>query len=79
MVSATLTLPLALLTRTIQWSSAVIVMGISACMIRKGMRGEHLIFQQSIVGFPSQIIHPGEDLANLSTSPPRLLCPSCPP
>lgn len=48
-ISTALTRPLQLLTRFMQWSSAVIVMGIVSYLINKGPRGQHLIFQEVIV------------------------------
>ncbi|KAL2215135.1 membrane-associating domain-containing protein [Thermoascus aurantiacus ATCC 26904] len=47
-ISTALTRPLQLLTRFMQWSSAVIVMGIVSYLINKGPRGQHLIFQEVI-------------------------------
>ncbi|KAL1851458.1 hypothetical protein Plec18170_006273 [Paecilomyces lecythidis] len=48
-LSLGLTRPLLLLTRVLQWSSAVIVMGITSYFINIGPRGEHIIYQEVIV------------------------------
>ncbi|KAL1867378.1 hypothetical protein Plec18167_008649 [Paecilomyces lecythidis] len=47
-LSLGLTRPLLLLTRVLQWSSAVIVMGITSYFINIGPRGEHIIYQEVI-------------------------------
>ena len=49
MVSLSLVRSLQLGNRTMQWISAVIVMSITAYLINKGPRGEHIIYQQVIV------------------------------
>lgn len=41
--------PLQLVTRTLQWSSAVIVMGLTSYFIKQGPKGQHLIYQEVIV------------------------------
>lgn len=41
--------PLQLVLRFLQWSSAVIVMGLTSYLIHKGPRGEHLKYQEVIV------------------------------
>ncbi|KAJ5550264.1 hypothetical protein N7535_001797 [Penicillium sp. DV-2018c] len=40
--------PLQLATRTLQWMSAVIVMGLTSFFIHRGHRGTHIIFQEVI-------------------------------
>ncbi|KAJ5087191.1 hypothetical protein N7456_010807 [Penicillium angulare] len=40
--------PLQLVTRTLQWSSAVIVMGLSSYFIMKGPHGQHILYQDVI-------------------------------
>ncbi|KAJ5886016.1 uncharacterized protein N7473_008690 [Penicillium subrubescens] len=40
--------PLQLVTRTLQWSSAVIVMGLTSYFIKQGPKGQHLIYQEVI-------------------------------
>jgi hypothetical protein len=49
MFSSSVARPLQLITRLIQWSSAVIVMGITSYFIHLGPRGQHLIYQEVIV------------------------------
>ncbi|KAJ6023704.1 hypothetical protein N7540_004501 [Penicillium herquei] len=46
--STTIARPLQLVTRTLQWSSAVIVMGLTSYFISKGPRGQHIIYQEVI-------------------------------
>ncbi|KAL2818636.1 membrane-associating domain-containing protein [Aspergillus granulosus] len=48
MVSQALTRPAMLLTRTLQWTSAVIVMGLTSSFINRGPRGQHIIYQEVI-------------------------------
>ncbi|KAF4267292.1 hypothetical protein KXW98_007766 [Aspergillus fumigatus] len=48
MFSSSVARPLQLITRLIQWSSAVIVMGITSYFIHLGPRGQHLIYQEVI-------------------------------
>ncbi|KAL3463585.1 membrane-associating domain-containing protein [Aspergillus heterothallicus] len=48
MVSQALARPVMLLVRTLQWASAVIVMGITSYFISKGPRGQHIIYQEVI-------------------------------
>ncbi|KAE8354381.1 membrane-associating domain-containing protein [Aspergillus coremiiformis] len=48
MLSSTVTRPLQLLTRVMQWSSAVIVMGITSYFIHKGPRGLSIKYQEII-------------------------------
>ncbi|KAB8233853.1 hypothetical protein ETB97_011942 [Aspergillus alliaceus] len=48
MLSSTITRPLQLLTRVLQWSSAVIVMGITSYFINKGPRGLSITYQEII-------------------------------
>lgn len=55
MLSSTLTRPLQLVTRVLQWSSAVIVMGITSYFINKGPRGLSITYQEIIVCLPSCI------------------------
>ena len=52
MLSSTLTRPLQLVTRVLQWSSAVIVMGITSYFINKGPRGLSITYQEIIVCLP---------------------------
>lgn len=47
--STTLARPLQLATRVMQWSSAVIVMGLTSFFINRGPRGQHTIYQEVIV------------------------------
>lgn len=47
--STAISRPVQLATRTLQWCSAVIVMGLTAYFISKGPTGQHLIYQQVIV------------------------------
>jgi hypothetical protein len=49
MLSSSVARPLQLITRVMQWSSAVIVMGITSYFIHLGPRGQHLIYQEVIV------------------------------
>ncbi|KAJ5130008.1 uncharacterized protein N7515_006047 [Penicillium bovifimosum] len=46
--STTIARPLQLATRTLQWMSAVIVMGLTSFFIHRGPRGQHIIFQEVI-------------------------------
>ncbi|KAJ5667728.1 uncharacterized protein N7477_006298 [Penicillium maclennaniae] len=46
--STAISRPLQLATRTIQWCSAVIVMGLTSYFISKGPTGQHLIYQEVI-------------------------------
>ncbi|KAF4211425.1 hypothetical protein CNMCM5878_002635 [Aspergillus fumigatiaffinis] len=48
MVSTTLTRPVSLLVRFMQWSSAVIVMGITSYFINKWPHGQHTIYWEVI-------------------------------
>ncbi|GFF49450.1 hypothetical protein IFM58399_08558 [Aspergillus lentulus] len=48
MFSSAVARPLQLITRVLQWSSAVIVMGITSYFIHLGPRGQHLIYQEVI-------------------------------
>ncbi|KAJ5979715.1 hypothetical protein N7481_007013 [Penicillium waksmanii] len=41
--------PVQLATRTLQWSSAVIVMGLTSFFISRGPHGQHLLYQEVIV------------------------------
>lgn len=41
--------PLQLATRTLQWLSAVIVMGLTSYFISRGPRGTNIIYQEVIV------------------------------
>ena len=47
--STTIARPLQLVTRVLQWSSAVIVMGLTSYFISRGPRGQHIIYQEVIV------------------------------
>lgn len=47
-VSSSLLRPFQLITRVLQWCSAVIVMGITSYFINKGPRGQHIIYQEVI-------------------------------
>lgn len=49
--STTITRPLQLLTRVLQWASAVIVMGLTSFFINRGPRGLHTIYQEVIVRY----------------------------
>lgn len=46
--STTISRPLQLATRTLQWSSAVIVMGLTSYFISRGPHGQHLLYQEVI-------------------------------
>ncbi|CEJ61614.1 hypothetical protein PMG11_10144 [Penicillium brasilianum] len=46
--STTIARPLQLVTRFLQWSSAVIVMGLTSYFIKQGPKGQHLIYQEVI-------------------------------
>ncbi|CAI7649367.1 unnamed protein product [Penicillium discolor] len=46
--STTIARPLQLATRAMQWSSAVIVMGLTSFFINRGPRGQHTIYQEVI-------------------------------
>ncbi|RHZ56427.1 uncharacterized protein CDV56_107620 [Aspergillus thermomutatus] len=48
MFSSSVARPLQLITRVMQWSSAVIVMGITSYFIHRGPRGQHIIYQEVI-------------------------------
>ncbi|KAL5335094.1 membrane-associating domain-containing protein [Aspergillus crustosus] len=48
MPSQRLARPILLATRSLQWASAVIVMGITSYFLAKGPRGQHLIYQEVI-------------------------------
>lgn len=48
-ISKSLLRPLQLITRVLQWCSAVIVMGITSYFIHRGPRGQHIIYQEVIV------------------------------
>lgn len=41
--------PLQLITRVMQWASAVIVVGLTSWLINRGPKGEHIIYQVVIV------------------------------
>ena len=47
--STAISRPLQLITRTLQWCSAVIVMSLTSYFISKGPTGQHIIYQQVIV------------------------------
>ncbi|KAJ6153588.1 hypothetical protein N7470_006547 [Penicillium chermesinum] len=49
--------PLQLCTRCFQWSSAVIVMGITSYFIAKGPHGQHIIYQE-VIPSSSQLLSP---------------------
>jgi hypothetical protein len=49
MVSSSRTVPILLVNRTLQWSSAIIVMGLTSYFISKGPRGEHITYVEVIV------------------------------
>lgn len=49
MVTSAVARPLQLVSRVMQWTSAVIVMGITSYFINKGPRGQHLIYTEVIV------------------------------
>ncbi|KAJ5241691.1 uncharacterized protein N7469_000018 [Penicillium citrinum] len=46
--STTISRPLQLATRTLQWSSAVIVMGLTSYFIKHGPHGQHILYQEVI-------------------------------
>ncbi|CAI7669640.1 unnamed protein product [Penicillium palitans] len=48
-LSTSITRPLQLIIRVLQWSSAVIVMGLTSYFIHRGPRGLHTIYQEVIV------------------------------
>ncbi|KAI9926137.1 hypothetical protein ASPWEDRAFT_622364 [Aspergillus wentii DTO 134E9] len=48
MFTSAIARPLQLVTRAMQWISAVIVMGITSYFISKGPRGQHIIYQEVI-------------------------------
>lgn len=48
MVTSAVARPLQLVSRVMQWTSAVIVMGITSYFIHKGPRGQHLIYTEVI-------------------------------
>lgn len=48
-ISNALVRPLQLITRVMQWCSAVIVMGITSYFINRGPKGQHIIYQEVIV------------------------------
>lgn len=54
-VSQSLVKLIQLATRVLQWSSVVIVMGITSYFINKGPHGQHIIYQEIIVGGLSSI------------------------
>lgn len=45
--------PLQLITRTLQWASAVIVMGLTSFFISRGPHGQHILYQEVIVRCPT--------------------------
>ncbi|KAJ5833931.1 hypothetical protein N7474_002242 [Penicillium riverlandense] len=45
LLSTTIARPLQLLTRIVQWTSAVIVMSLTAFLLHRGPKGQHLIYQ----------------------------------
>lgn len=47
-LQSTIARPLQLVTRFLQWSSAVIVMGLTSYFISRGPRGQHLIYEEVI-------------------------------
>lgn len=49
--STTIARPLQLATRTMQWASVVIVMGLTSFFINRGPRGQHTIYQEVIVRY----------------------------
>lgn len=51
--STSIARPLQLATRTLQWSSAVIVMGLTSFFIKRGPLGLHIIYQEVIARHPS--------------------------
>lgn len=58
MFSTAIARPLQLVIRTLQWSSAVIVMGLTSYFIARGPKGQHIIYQEVIVRAPA----PSSDL-----------------
>ncbi|KAJ5640203.1 uncharacterized protein N7484_008065 [Penicillium longicatenatum] len=49
--STTVARPLQLVLRTMQWCSAVIVLGLTSWFISRGPRGQHIIYQEVIAAF----------------------------
>lgn len=72
MFSTTISRPLQLVTRALQWSSAVIVMGLTSFFISRGPRGRDIIYQEVIVRRPR--LHVGH--TNTQTNKTRPSCPS---
>ncbi|KAJ5982030.1 hypothetical protein N7451_012130 [Penicillium sp. IBT 35674x] len=50
MAPTSVSMPLILLTRIMQWSSSVIVMGITSYCMRNWPKWEHTIYQEDIMG-----------------------------
>ncbi|KAJ5272881.1 hypothetical protein N7478_008006 [Penicillium angulare] len=48
--------PLQLVTRALQWSSSVIVMGLTSYFIMKGPHGQHILYQDVIKENPTQAV-----------------------
>ncbi|RHZ67124.1 MARVEL domain-containing protein [Aspergillus thermomutatus] len=59
MLSTTVTRPIVLLTRFMQWSSAVIVMGITSYFIHNWPKGEHTIYWEVISTISVAFFLPG--------------------
>lgn len=75
--------PLQLVTRTLQWSSAVIVMGLTSYFIKQGPKGQHIIYQEVIVRpvvsrplVSCKIYTSSRDLTFLLGGPLRRILPS---
>lgn len=49
LIPTTFLRPLQIFTRVMQWSSAVIVMGLTSFFINRGPRGQHITYQEVIV------------------------------
>lgn len=54
--STAISRPLQLVTRALQWSSAVIVMGLTSYFIKQGPKGQHIIYQEVIVRPPLPLV-----------------------
>jgi hypothetical protein len=75
--STTVARPLQLVLRTMQWCSAVIVLGLTSWFISRGPRGQHIIYQEVIVrGYTYNISHTFQWLTNPGCLLHRLLHPS---
>lgn len=48
-LSTSVTRPLQIVLRIMQWCSAVIVMGLTSYFVHKGPHGQHILYQEVIV------------------------------